>query len=1658
MSAKKSFLASVLIVLISSIIYAAPITVEQTGVAAKTFLVLRYPTTEPAKAQTRTAMGSSAMKIRDIEPLQTADTLLGYVVRLEPQGYILLSADDHAPPVKLYSEDGSFEKLPPGFRTVIETELLEDLTYLSLSPAQTASMDTQCSKQWNALLAPQNNPQALTEFFTSAAAGTAILTTTWNQNDPYNYYCPSASGGPGGRAYAGCTATALAQVLRYHNSPVSVAANYTYTDNAGSCQGTYSISDAGIGNYNWSNMPSSVSPTSPLAQKQAVGQLIYHCAVALSSDFEASETSAYPSDVPSVLQNYFSYTCGAYEWKSGYSSSAWYSKIAIDIGANNPIFYAMWQSDWSDGHAVVCDGYRNGNQIHLDLGWSGAGTAWYNIDSVSYGGYTWTQHGAVFGIVPSPPIITGQPSPPTLTICQGQSQQYCVTASGSGLSYQWQINGGNISGATSSCYSATQSGSYRCVVSNVCGSVTSNSVALTVISAPVITGQPSPPTLTICQGQSQQYCVTASGSGLSYQWQINGGNISGATSSCYSATQSGSYRCIVSNVCGSATSNDATLTMMTAPSPPTGVSATDGTYCDKVDVSWNSVSGAIVYEIWRNTTNDSGSAGYLADDSASPYDDYSATVDVTYYYWVKAKNSCGTSGFSSSDTGYRTGAGKPVITQHPQDVTVYAGQDAGFSVAAAGSAPLHYQWKKNGSVVGSDSSTLMLYSVQSADNGAQITCVVSNDCGTAASNAAILTVITIYTITASAGPNGSIVPNGAIDVNSGQNLTFTAEPYPGYMVDTWYLDGSGVQQGNTTYTLYNVQADRSVLVTFIEIPEVLYVDADSPNDPGTGTRNDPFRRLQDGIYAAYPRDEVWVAAGTYRPTTGTDRTISFIMKEGVAIYGGFTGTETNRNQRDWVANQTILSGDIGTPDDSADNSYHVVIGANNATLDGFTITCGNAGYDSGMASYGGGMLNYLSSPTVINCTFGSNTAIYWGGGMANWGSNSPTIINCTFSGNTASAGGGMVNDTGSHPTMINCAFSENSATGQGGGMLNYRSNNTTMTNCTFGGNSASYSGGGMFNGLYSSPIMTNCIFWGNIAPNGPQIYNYDSSSNPNITYSDIQGRYSGTGNIAAGPLFKALSNLRLQAGSPCIDAGNNSAVPTGITTDLAGNPRFLDDSCTVDTGAGAPPIVDMGAFEYTLLPHYTITASAGTNGSIEPAGESIVYVYYDKSIKFTATANHGYMVDTWYLDGDSVQQDGTTYTLYNVQADHNVLVTFVEIPPAIYVDANSPNDHGTGTKEDPFRRLQDGIDAVQAGGGLEVWVMAGTYKPTMDTDRTISFVMKPGVAIYGGFTGTETRREQRDWVANPTILSGDIGIEGNSSDNSYHVVVGENNATLDGFTIADGNAEYGFGGGMLNYGSPTVTNCIFTGNLAGYGGGMSNGYNNPTVTNCTFIGNSAAYDGGGMFNYWYSNAVVINCAFIGNSASYYGGGMGNEYSSGLTVTNCTFSGNMSINGTVLACGFWVQEYPNSVTMANCIIWNGLDWLWNNDNSTITISYSDVNGGWPGTGDIDADPCFVGNGNYRLLSGSPCIDAGNNSAVPAGVTTDLDGFPRFIDGDCNDSNIVDMGAYEFLRSDINHDGFVNLTDFALLALQWSQTGINWADLHEFVEYWLAGTAH
>jgi parallel beta-helix repeat protein len=252
-----------------------------------------------------------------------------------------------------------------------------------------------------------------------------------------------------------------------------------------------------------------------------------------------------------------------------------------------------------------------------------------------------------------------------------------------------------------------------------------------------------------------------------------------------------------------------------------------------------------------------------------------------------------------------------------------------------------------------------------------------------------------------------------------------------------------------------------------------------------------------------------------------------------------------------------------------------------------------------------------SSPTVTNCTFTANSVKFNGGGMRNNKSN-PTVTNCTFTSNSAGwSGGGMQNHDDSSPTVTNCTFSENTATKKGGGMYNVYNSSPTVTNCTFTSNSAGRSGGGMRNYRHSNSTVTNCILWSNTAPVGNEIYN-SSYSTPIIGYCDIAGSggsgswdynlgTDGGGNIDVDPLFLYASggDLRLLPDSACIDAGDNTAVPAGVTTDLGGNPRFVDQPEVPDTGNGTAPIVDMGAYE----PNYIEVAMKFTPQALNPGSQ-----------------------------------------------------------------------------------------------------------------------------------------------------------------------------------------------------------------------------------------------------------------------------------------------------------------------------------------------------------------------------------------------------------------------------------------------------------------------
>jgi parallel beta-helix repeat protein len=520
-----------------------------------------------------------------------------------------------------------------------------------------------------------------------------------------------------------------------------------------------------------------------------------------------------------------------------------------------------------------------------------------------------------------------------------------------------------------------------------------------------------------------------------------------------------------------------------------------------------------------------------------------------------------------------------------------------------------------------------------------------------------------------------------------------------------------------------------------------------------------------------------------------------------------------------------------------------------------------------------------------------------------------------------------------------------------------------------------------FSGIYdyaaSAPTISNCIIW----DCNDDLYNCSA------TYSCIEdvNDANGTGNITSNPCFVDAdsNNFHLNANSPCIDKGDPNGNYSGETD--------IDDEDRVFNG-----IVDMGADEF-----YTY---------------GVIYVDTD------ANGN----------------DDGTSWT-------------------------------------DAFNYLQDALDAATSGD--EIWVAEGTYYPddgdsVTEDNRSETFQLIEDVNIYGGFDGTEASCSQRDWAGNVTILDGIIDIVGAQRITSYHVVTGAD-ATIDGFTIKSGNADGTgadiYGAGMyINTCSPTVRNCTFDDHLADASGAGMCIFNSTssTIENCIFISNelvpSSGGGGGAIFSYQNISVTIKNSVFTGNHASR-GGAIYQLAVGSLDISNCLFEDNYAYNidGTCIGGAIYVKGHPSEddgpVNLTNCTIVNNLAncgggvgfvdsddasitncIFWDNDAtnydqiyshlSTLVVSYSDIEDGYAGTGNINSDPNFVddtdpdGNDNIWMTSddglaidpNSPCIDAANSNDAP---TTDILGNSRYDDPNttntgAGDPNYYDMGAYEY----------------------------------------------
>jgi hypothetical protein len=385
-------------------------------------------------------------------------------------------------------------------------------------------------------------------------------------------------------------------------------------------------------------------------------------------------------------------------------------------------------------------------------------------------------------------------------------------------------------------------------------------------------------------------------------------------------------------------------------------------------------------------------------------------------------------------------------------------------------------------------------------------------------------------------------------------------------------------------------------------------------------------------------------------------------------------------------------------------------------------------------------------------------------------------------------------------------------------------------------------------------------------------------------------------------------------------------------------------------------------------------------------------------------------------------------------------------------------------------------NSANFGGGMYNW---------LDSNPTLTNCTFSGNSVKGYFAdgGGICNGNNSDPILTDCTFSGNSANNGGAICNSHSSPVlsdckfSENSAEIGGGMVNGFESDpiltnctfsrnsAGCGGGMFNGGgNPTLINCTFSGNAAELGGGMENFESDPTLTNCTFSGNSADEDGGGMYNCWPSNPTLANCTFSGNKAGWSGGMF--NLGATATLTNCTFSGNTG------SYAGGICTISAEVTVTDSI-------LWGNSPQEIfgkaAVSYSDVEGGFSGEGNIDVDPLFADpghwdpngtpedpnddywvDGDYHLKSQagrwdsdsqswiqddttSPCIDAGNpNTPI---------GYERFPNG-----GIVNMGAYggtaeasksyfggpvceTIVAGDINGDCKVGLADFTLMARHW-----------------------
>ena len=624
------------------------------------------------------------------------------LVSLEDGGFVVVAPDDRIEPVIFHSPDGEVSETDDGgplwallkadlaYRMAVVNEV-ETGTVVNVAFAAAGNGSGQhgmspqeaveeASAKWADLLADEPDDGSRKEILFGTGVSSIsdvrvapLLDSSWGQSRAggdycYNYYTPD-------HCVCGCVATSVSQLMRYHKYPTVAVQSGYYSCTLNDVSKSYFMTG---GPYSWNSMPANPTSSMTTSQRQAIGRLCSDVGIACEMDYTPSSSGALSFRPVYVLTKVFKYSnvlpavyTSSYSW----TLDRFKSIIVPNCDAGLPVLASI------PGHSIVADGYGYDGTlfyVHLNMGWNGNDNLWYNPPEgyAPYNRYSFNGFNGLMGNI------------------------YTTQAAGSSIvsGRVFSSSGNSVSGAT---VKATCSGK-----SDVTD--TTDAKGIYGLALPAGTWK-----ITVTSG-------TATGAKTVTMSNSTGTEV----------TDGGGYYPSSVPVVNNKYDQDITLSApVVAPSAPTGVSATDGSSTANVTVKWNSASGATSYLVYRGTSSSSGSASQIGTPTSTSYTDTSATPGTLYYYWVKAKNGGGASGFSSSDTGYRklskpTGVSATDGTS-PTEVTVtwsavtgasyyrvYRATSSAGTKTALGSWQTSCTYKDSGATAG----TTYYYFVQAAVN------------------------------------------------------------------------------------------------------------------------------------------------------------------------------------------------------------------------------------------------------------------------------------------------------------------------------------------------------------------------------------------------------------------------------------------------------------------------------------------------------------------------------------------------------------------------------------------------------------------------------------------------------------------------------------------------------------------------------------------------------------------------------------------------------------------------------------------------------------------------------------------------------------------------------------------------------------------------------